>query len=103
MAPIARIALSTIKSTFQPSRNTLQCALGRQSSIAYLTATRNYATAFSRDKPHVNIGPILPHLFLISYKTNLINQEPLATSIMEKPPSQPQSLNDKPTKVSLPF
>ncbi|KAF2396862.1 elongation factor Tu, mitochondrial precursor [Trichodelitschia bisporula] len=38
--------------------NPLQQALGAQGAAKYAAACRNYATAFERTKPHVNIGTI---------------------------------------------
>jgi len=34
----------------------VQLALGKQGSSQYLNGWRSYATAFERNKPHVNIG-----------------------------------------------
>jgi elongation factor Tu len=40
--------------------NPLQQALGVQGGSRYLNGVRNYAVAFTRDKPHVNIGIYTP-------------------------------------------
>lgn len=37
-------------------QNPVQRALGVNGSVKYTAACRNYATAFERSKPHVNIG-----------------------------------------------
>jgi elongation factor Tu len=44
----------------QPSVNPLQQALGVQGGSRYVNGVRNYAVAFTRDKPHVNIGMYAP-------------------------------------------
>jgi elongation factor Tu len=36
--------------------NPVQQALGVQGGSRYVNGVRNYAAAFTRDKPHVNIG-----------------------------------------------
>jgi elongation factor Tu len=36
--------------------NPVQQALGAQGSSKYVNGVRGYAAAFTRDKPHVNIG-----------------------------------------------
>lgn len=56
MASFARLALSTGRVAFRPATNPVQCALGGKGSSQFLTASRSYATAFERNKPHVNIG-----------------------------------------------
>jgi elongation factor Tu len=38
--------------------NPVQYALGQKGSIKYTALCRTYATAFTRDKEHVNIGKI---------------------------------------------
>lgn len=40
---------------YQRSVNPVQNALGMQGTSRYMNGVRNYA-AFTRDKPHVNIG-----------------------------------------------
>ena len=39
--------------------NPVQQALGAQGSSKYVNGVRGYAAAFTRDKPHVNIGKSL--------------------------------------------
>lgn len=36
--------------------NPMQSALGSRGGAQFVAASRNYATAFERTKPHVNIG-----------------------------------------------
>lgn len=48
---------------YQKSSNPVQQALGIQGSSRYVNGVRNYAAAFTRDKPHVNIGMYLDLLF----------------------------------------
>lgn len=43
----------------QSTINPLQQALGVQGGSRYVNSVRNYAVAFTRDKPHVNIGTTL--------------------------------------------
>ncbi|KAK4903023.1 hypothetical protein LTR28_001193 [Elasticomyces elasticus] len=38
--------------------NPVQSALGSRGGVQFTAATRNYATVFERNKPHVNIGTI---------------------------------------------
>ena len=58
-------AMSFVQSFLRSSRaalrqrgtvNPFQQTLGVQGSNQYLNSWRNYATAFERNKPHVNIG-----------------------------------------------
>lgn len=58
MASLVRLALATGKVAFRPASNPIQCALGGKGSTQFLSASRSYATAFERTKPHVNIGTI---------------------------------------------
>jgi elongation factor Tu len=41
---------------FNKYANPVQQALGQQGSSKYVNGVRGYAAAFTRDKPHVNIG-----------------------------------------------
>jgi elongation factor Tu len=50
----SRLALRNNKSV-----NPVQQALGLQGSARYVQGVRGYAAAFTRDKPHVNIGECL--------------------------------------------
>ena len=52
----SRFALSRGSAT-----NPIQHALGAKAGLKYTLACRQYATAFQRDKPHVNIGMLLPN------------------------------------------
>ncbi|KAG8630954.1 hypothetical protein KVT40_000094 [Elsinoe batatas] len=58
MSSFARLVLSTGRASLRPSRNPVQYALGSKGNSQFLSASRNYATAFERNKPHVNIGTI---------------------------------------------
>ncbi|KAL6702854.1 translation elongation factor Tu [Coniothyrium glycines] len=59
MSSFARVFQRTARSAVQYNRslNPVQSALGAQSSARWLNGVRNYA-AFTRDKPHVNVGTI---------------------------------------------
>lgn len=55
----ARIALRTSRALRnQTSSNPIQTALGARGQTQFANGARNYATAFERTKPHVNIGTI---------------------------------------------
>jgi len=60
MSAFAQAFLRTSRATLrrQNGVSPTQFALGSRGSAQFLTATRNYATAFERTKPHVNIGTI---------------------------------------------
>jgi elongation factor Tu len=47
---------------YQRGVNPVQNALGMQGTSRYMNGVRNYA-AFTRDKPHVNIGMSCLHQF----------------------------------------
>jgi hypothetical protein len=53
VTPFLRSAQSALQGS---SVSPLQHALRRQNGAQVITAWRTYATAFTRDKPHVNIG-----------------------------------------------
>ena len=57
MSTFSRVLLRTARSSLQYNRsaNPLQKALGAQGTSRWMNGVRNYA-AFTRDKPHVNIG-----------------------------------------------
>jgi elongation factor Tu len=57
MSTFSRVFLRTARSSLQYNRsaNPLQNALGAQGTSRWMNGVRNYA-AFTRDKPHVNIG-----------------------------------------------
>lgn len=57
MSSFSRVLLRTSRSAVQYQRgaNPLQNALGAHGTARWLNGVRNYA-AFTRDKPHVNIG-----------------------------------------------
>jgi len=62
MSSFSRVFQRTARSAFQYNRsvNPVQNALGAQGTGRFMNGVRNYA-AFTRDKPHVNIGaPIHP-------------------------------------------
>jgi len=54
--------LQTARSALQSgnSVNPLRYALQRQNGASVINATRAYAAAFERTKPHVNIGVLSP-------------------------------------------
>jgi len=54
----ARIALRTSRALRAQSSNPIQTALGARGQTQFANGARNYATAFERTKPHVNIGTI---------------------------------------------
>ncbi|KAH8599743.1 P-loop containing nucleoside triphosphate hydrolase protein [Bisporella sp. PMI_857] len=56
VAPFLRTARSALQSG--NSVNPLRYALQQQNRAAFINATRGYAAAFERSKPHVNIGTI---------------------------------------------
>lgn len=58
MASFAQAFLRTSRAALvrPASVNPAQHALGSKGSAQFLRASRNYASAFTRDKPHVNIG-----------------------------------------------
>ncbi|PSK43123.1 Elongation factor Tu, mitochondrial [Elsinoe australis] len=58
MASLTRLVLSTGRASLRTSRNPVQSAFGSKGTSQFLSASRNYATAFERTKPHVNIGTI---------------------------------------------
>ncbi|PNS19382.1 Elongation factor Tu, mitochondrial [Sphaceloma murrayae] len=58
MASLARLALSTGRASLRTSTNPVHFALGSKGTSQFLSASRSYATAFERSKPHVNIGTI---------------------------------------------
>lgn len=59
MAVFASAFLRTSRAAFsKSSTNAIQQALGTKGAARYAQAYRNYATAFERSKPHVNIGTI---------------------------------------------
>ncbi|GAB7339308.1 hypothetical protein MBLNU457_5959t1 [Dothideomycetes sp. NU457] len=60
MASFAQAFLRTSRAALlrPASVNPAQQALGSKGSAQFLRASRNYASAFTRDKPHVNIGTI---------------------------------------------
>ncbi|KAH7138889.1 elongation factor Tu GTP binding domain-containing protein [Dendryphion nanum] len=60
MSAFSRALWRTSRSTirYNKSTNPMQQALGIQGSSRYALGVRNYAAAFTRDKPHVNIGTI---------------------------------------------
>jgi elongation factor Tu len=57
MSTFSRVFLRTARSSLQYNRsvNPVQNALGAQGTSRWMNGVRNYA-AFTRDKPHVNIG-----------------------------------------------
>jgi len=59
MSAFARTFLRSSRFIARGNRtNPVQYALGHKGSIKYTLQCRNYAAAFTRDKPHVNIGEI---------------------------------------------
>lgn len=60
MSSFSRVFLRTSRSALQYQRsvNPVQNALGAQGTGRWMNGVRNYA-AFTRDKPHVNIGASL--------------------------------------------
>ncbi|KAF2138870.1 uncharacterized protein K452DRAFT_233702 [Aplosporella prunicola CBS 121167] len=60
MSAFTRAFLRTSRAAFRQrsGANPLQQTLGLQGSAQYMGAVRNYAAAFERSKPHVNIGTI---------------------------------------------
>lgn len=63
MSSFSRVFQRTARSAFQYQRgvNPVQNALGAQGTGRWMNGVRNYA-AFTRDKPHVNIGMSSSHL-----------------------------------------
>ncbi|EME48018.1 hypothetical protein DOTSEDRAFT_69822 [Dothistroma septosporum NZE10] len=55
---LARTFLRTSRALRTNSSNPMQCALDTRGRNQLVNATRTYATAFERSKPHVNIGTI---------------------------------------------
>ncbi|KAK5167518.1 translation elongation factor Tu [Saxophila tyrrhenica] len=54
---LARTFLRTSRA-LRTQSSPVQCALGNRGAQQYVNSTRSYATAFERNKPHVNIGTI---------------------------------------------
>ena len=83
MSSFSRVFQRTARSAFQYNRalNPVQNALGAQGTGRWMNGVRNYA-AFTRDKPHVNIGAYLNQLYCL-YDPNP-TQVPLVTSITER-------------------
>jgi elongation factor Tu len=61
MSSFSKVFQRTARSAFQYQRGVspVQNALGAQGTGRFMNGVRNYA-AFSRDKPHVNIGTHTP-------------------------------------------
>ena len=59
MSPLTRVLLRTSRAALQCQRGVspVQTALGAHGTSRWLNGVRSYA-AFTRDKPHVNIGPL---------------------------------------------
>jgi hypothetical protein len=73
--------------------NPVQTAWGKNGG-AYM---RNYATAFERTKPHVNIGMSYPCQVMHTLADTL--QAPSVTSITARPPSPPPSPSVRPRRA----
>ncbi|KAF2161266.1 hypothetical protein M409DRAFT_28304 [Zasmidium cellare ATCC 36951] len=54
----AKAVLRTSRALRTSSSNPVQCALSTRGQSQFLASARGYATAFERNKPHVNIGTI---------------------------------------------
>lgn len=109
MSGFSRVFQRTARSAFQYQRglNPVQNALGMQGTSRYMNGVRNYA-AFTRDKPHVNIG-----MFIVSLNVRRLivcrNHWPRRSRkgkhgrpgpqpsmlILYRPPSQPPSPSDR--------
>jgi elongation factor Tu len=71
MSSFSRVFLRTSRSAFQYQRgvNPVQNALGAQGTSRWMNGVRNYA-AFTRDKPHVNIGISPSYRFIMLHKAH---------------------------------
>ena len=113
MSSFSRVFMRAAR--YQRGVNPLQNALGLQGTSRYMNGVRNYA-AFTRDKPHVNIGmqylncidifPLTGYRYHWSRRSRKGTPTLFASCLRGhttndyRPPSQPPSPSDKPRRAT---